>query len=591
MAKVESFRIKNYKSILDSKKCYVDNEITVLAGKNEAGKTAILQALDDFNFSKNIREEAIMISNKGLKPEIEVTLLLEDKDLNEIFVDSKQRQSVKENKVTITKIYPNKYSISEESVNRFVPNKSNLIKNIKKEFDFLDSRIENIDSIGIEIDKLGELNYLPTFGNFIPKFKEDVKEKEHGKINKVISKIREDAKEFNSIKQLESKFLETIESKIIPNFILFSSFDDILPDQIAISEAPNNSLIKDLSLISNLDFDKIKSSSPPDEREKHKDEVNLKFSEKYKQFWTQDSSELYFWWDSNYIYFRIKEDEEYYKIAIRSKGRQWHMAFYIRVTARSAENRNNVILIDEPGLFLHAKAQKDILSELESCAFNNQIIYATHSPYLIQPNKLCRVRLVEKYSHQGTKIEKVNAKADKETLTPILTAIGEDLSAGIRVDKKNSIILEGYSDYIYLNAFKSILGISTDLNFVPAMGGDTPTYIGSILFGWGLDPIFILDNDSQGKTVKEKLKKKLNIDDKRILLIPKGKQGAIENLFSAEDYKRYVENKSNIGKVLLALHFSQKVMNKEIKSSDLSADTINNFKQLFTDLVDLVEKV
>ena len=90
-------------------------------------------------------------------------------------------------------------------------------------------------------------------------------------------------------------------------------------------------------MISNLDFSKIQPSSPPEIRKRHEEEINIKFSREYTNFWTQDHSNLSIWWDSNNIYFRVKEGDEYYPLEMRSKGRQWHLAFYIRVTARSKE--------------------------------------------------------------------------------------------------------------------------------------------------------------------------------------------------------------------------------------------------------------
>ncbi len=79
-----SFRIKNYKSILDSGICLVDERVTILAGKNEAGKTAILQALEDFNEGREIRREAKPIGDESLNPEIALTFEFAIEDLNEI---------------------------------------------------------------------------------------------------------------------------------------------------------------------------------------------------------------------------------------------------------------------------------------------------------------------------------------------------------------------------------------------------------------------------------------------------------------------------------------------------------------------------
>jgi len=64
---IKSFRIKNYRSIKDSGVCYMSGDnITILAGKNESGKTAILEALEDFNINRAIREDAVHIHHKEL---------------------------------------------------------------------------------------------------------------------------------------------------------------------------------------------------------------------------------------------------------------------------------------------------------------------------------------------------------------------------------------------------------------------------------------------------------------------------------------------------------------------------------------------
>ncbi len=590
---IVKFRIKNYKSIKDSGDCYLDPKITILAGKNEAGKTAIIEALEDFNVDKEIRKEAIPIWDPNLKPEIELTLKLKQEEIEEIIEEirklSMETKPLEKNEIllTIKKVFPKKYELSNDSLLLFLQdNPKELSVKISKLILQIREKVLNFP---LDESRVEELNYRPNLENYIPHFKEGISEKERDKIKKQIDEnLKFDLNKLNSIKQLQIKLVSYIKNHFIPNFILFSTFDDILPDQISITEAQNNSLIKDLSLISDLDFTKIQPNTIPDEREKHRQEVNLKFMKDYKQFWTQDHANLYIWWDSNNIYFRIKEGKEFYKPALRSKGRQWHMAFYIRVTARSKEGRCNVILIDEPGLFLHAKAQRDILRKLEDCATRSKVVYTTHSPYLIPPDKLARVRLVIKSEKRGTRIDKITAKADKETLTPILTAIGEDLSIGIRVEKKNSIIVEGFSDYLYLISFKKLLEISEELNLIPAVGGDSAIYIGCILFGWGLDPIFILDNDQKGNAVKRKIEEKLGITQRRIILVPEDRKGSIEDLFSEEDLERYVKV-NNLSKVLRARQLYQKVEEGRVKISDFSKETQNNFNTLFQKLLKIIQ--
>ena len=78
----QSFRIKNYKSIVDTGTCYLASDLTILAGKNESGKTAILEALRDFGTGE-IDTDAYPLGNEE-QPEISVSFLLDDRDYNEL---------------------------------------------------------------------------------------------------------------------------------------------------------------------------------------------------------------------------------------------------------------------------------------------------------------------------------------------------------------------------------------------------------------------------------------------------------------------------------------------------------------------------
>lgn len=588
--KIIKFRIKNYESIKDSGDCYLDDKITILAGKNEAGKTVILEALENLNTDNPIGDAAVPIWDESRLPEISILLGLSKKESKELKGKFAIESKEKELKLEIVKKYPdNIYAFTEESLVRINPAFESLEDKKKKAAEIINLVDERDENFQFNTDFLEHPQQLDQLLGYQPEFITDLLLEDQKTMKAKIEELKIIAKELYDLYTLLNEIMEFIKQNFLPNFVLFTTFEDILPSQIGIAEAPKNTLIKDLSSVSDLSFDIIKPETSARKREMHRREVNLKFSKDYEQFWTQDHSNLYISLDSNNIYFWIKEGEQLYTPEMRSKGKQWHLAYYIRVTARSLEGKRNIILIDEPGLFLHAKAQKDILGKLEECSGRGQLIYTTHSPYSIPSDKLGRVRLVMKPDEGFTTIEKITAKADKETLTPILTAIGEDLTVGIRVDQKNSIVVEGYSDYIYLNIFRKLLNIEEELYFIPVTGGDSPLYVGSILLGWGLDPIFVLDNDNQGKRIKRKLIEKLAISRERIILSPENIEGSIENLFSAEDYSKFVSTEgSKHGKVLLAHMFGQKIERKEIKLPDFSEETIENFVNLFGRLRDSI---
>lgn len=142
---ITKFRVKNYRSIIDSGDCYLSPNITVLAGQNEAGKTSILQALEDFSQSKDIRDEAIPIDREA-KPVISVTFSLGEEDLNGTLPDSISGiPNEKMREVTISKTGNAQYEV--ENVDSTFPElsaaKDDLISDAE---DFIEQAVARINS-------------------------------------------------------------------------------------------------------------------------------------------------------------------------------------------------------------------------------------------------------------------------------------------------------------------------------------------------------------------------------------------------------------------------------------------------------------
>jgi predicted ATP-dependent endonuclease of OLD family len=312
----------------------------------------------------------------------------------------------------------------------------------------------------------------------------------------------------------------------------------------------------------------------------------------YKKFWTQDLTNLHIDWDSEKLYFFVKEGEDFYPPKMRSKGKQWHLAFYIRVSARSKDNSSNIILIDEPGLFVHATAQRDILKKLEDSSKNTQIIFSTHSPYLIEPNKWHRLRLLFKNDKIGTIIEnKIHKISDKETLTPILTAIGLELSSGItNLDKVNNVIVEGPSDWYYLQAFKNILK-KNNINFVFGGGAGNMPFVGTILSGWGCHVLYLYDNDQGKRDAEKNLKKNWLISTEEIIAITDRKGESVEDIFIKDDFKKYVlqneqleyecKNSEYLKRIKKDKVLLSKLFFENWRENALSSETKKKIEQIF----------
>lgn len=603
---LKKFRINNYKSIIDSGDCYLNDTITVLAGKNESGKTSILEALEDFDTDKDIRESAKPIKTLQAKPEISITFQFDKSTIKEALKEAgSDKKATGDIEIEIIKTFPNIYSFGSTTLKNELFNDAEIDKAQKE----IQNHWRKVKKLHSQYPQLGGdvfdfiftdlANTKAVFTNFknavtpnIPQIDEKERENFSTLLNATEAKIQN----LESLFSNNGKLLEALKHWI-PNFILFTSFEDIFPNKIPFAELETNEWIKDLSVISDLDVAMIKNSTDRD-KHKHKKDINLTLNKDYEKFWTQDvSSRLSIDWDSQHLYFWIEEDGYPYEPSLRSKGRQWHLAFYIKVTARAKEDVPNIILIDEPGLFLHATAQANILSKLEDSAKTAQLIFATHSPYLLEADKLNRIRLVHRTKKTGTRIEnKVHALADKETLTPILTAIGLELNSGVAsLDKVNNVVVEGPSDLFYLNAFKKLLK-KESVNFIFGGGSGNMPFVGTILHGWGGRVVYLYDND-QGKKDGEKNLKDHWLVTKDLILSVLDTHGSIEDIFSPENFREFVlgdkaktysesnseyVKKNKNDKVLLAKKFLEKIQ----VSTDIKLDTttVGNVNKMFQNL-------
>jgi predicted ATP-dependent endonuclease of OLD family len=605
-----SFRIKNYRSIKDSGECHLSGDnITILAGKNEAGKTAILEALEDFNDNRPIRDEAKPLHDTDAVPEIaikfEVDKEILDEIKNEIGIKLEPTGSIS---IEFIKKYPKDYTyrIPRSSREKLGLEKLSLPKKqqqINKNYDQAKNIYTAFTATNIAMPQIDLENSETSLARFTD-FKRNIEpilaqqnESSRSDFTDTLENLISGLTELVEAKSTEEKFIHELMTKWIPNFILFSTFEDVFPSEIPFTEASSNQLVKDLDIISDLNLDLIKSGSSP-QKATHKKKLNIRVSESYRKFWEQDLTNLSIDWESDKLIFHITEGDDFYPPKMRSKGKQWHLAFYIRVTARAKEDVANVILIDEPGLYLHARAQKDVLRKLEDCANETEVIFSTHSPYLIDINKLARIRLVSRSVEDGTTIsDKIHKGADEDTLTPIITAIGLDLSLGLDIAKNNNIIFEGITDYYYVTAFQQLLQFkfSQEVHFIPSAGADKTAILASLMIGWGLNFCIVLDNDSKGRQTEARLLKDFTENTIKLIKISENTDEEIEDLFTREDFIACVlkEDSSSIppdkrnsqiikqkdrkyDKVLLSKLFLENLQSGKIK---ISTETKQNFKE------------
>ncbi len=149
----------------------------------------------------------------------------------------------------------------------------------------------------------------------------------------------------------------------------------------------------------------------------------------------------------------------------RSAGFVWFFSFLVKFAQVKGETNPVILLLDEPGLTLHGKAQADLLRFFdEKLAPYHQIIYSTHSPFMVAPDRLMSARIVEDQVETkgqrrfplGTKVREDVLHRDPDTLFPLQGALGYEVSQSLFVGK-NTLLVEGPGDILYLHAFSDAL--------------------------------------------------------------------------------------------------------------------------------------
>ena len=245
----------------------------------------------------------------------------------------------------------------------------------------------------------------------------------------------------------------------------------------------------------------------------------------------------------------IGEEGRRSSIFEQSPGTRWFMAFIVEYLANQIDENDTILLLDEPGIMLHAGAQKDLLERFEGTDPRVQFIYTTHSPYMINKNFPLRIKCVEKgdgiSTTKGTYInQKPYATSTCIGWEPIRSSIGLPLGASLFVSGIN-LIVEGITDQIFLSSIIQVInnleqGTKFDLNKVSiSFAGDSRNLIALAIFCHQEtdNAKILLDGDTGSKNREKLLKAK--VPDDRIFIMDTilGKETIdIEDLFDSAFY-------------------------------------------------------
>lgn len=217
----------------------------------------------------------------------------------------------------------------------------------------------------------------------------------------------------------------------------------------------------------------------------------------------------------------------------RSAGFIWFFSFLVKFAQIKKSHGNVILLLDEPGLTLHGTAQKDLLRYFaEQIAPKHQLIYTTHSPFMVPADDLASVRTVEdvvmrdardRKQSQGTKIRADVLTTDPQTNFPIFGAMGFEVTQTLVIGK-NTLLVEGPSDILYLQAASAVLKaagrahLAPQWAICPSGGIDKVLPFVRLFYGNSLNVAVLTDFERGQKRKLDELHKAALLDHERIIL-------------------------------------------------------------------------
>jgi predicted ATPase len=183
--------------------------------------------------------------------------------------------------------------------------------------------------------------------------------------------------------------------------------------------------------------------------------ASLDISNRFSAWWSQRRHKIRYHADGDYFRVWIADDRRpdvEIELEARSKGFKWFFSFYLVFLVESEEgHKDAILLLDEPGMHLHPTAQQELIAFFESLSKRNQLLYSTHSPFLIDGEHLHRVRPVTEDDTGHSHISVETWPKDRETIFPLQAAAGYAMVRGLFQYRRN-VLVEGMSDYYYLHA-------------------------------------------------------------------------------------------------------------------------------------------
>mgnify|MGYP000858435102 FL=1 len=450
--------IQRYRSISEPTGFNVEPDVTALVGKNESGKTAVLHSLyksnpvDHARFDPDLDYPSHKTPELRKKKRVQVTELTYELDDDDIAAVETVLYpgALDDKRISIETGFCFEATIWSISVN-----KEKVLNSLRDALDLPAADKTKVESVST-IDDL--VNTLQNLDSTTPTAT-DVLEK--------VQTWRDNSPMCAAIDVL---------NKRRPKFVYFGDYD-VMPGKVSIqtliSHRDNNALERGeealLALLSMAGVE-LEDFNSPDSHEhliRQMENASNAITDEVFEYWSQNK-ELQVKLQviatpepgaeaplDRAPLLQVRVENRHHRVTVpfdeRSRGFVWFFSFLAYFSKLESESTQPLILLlDEPGLSLHATAQHDLLRFInERLALHHQVIFTTHSPFMIDPHGLSHVRTVIDAPETGTTVSADILRTDAESAFPLHAALGIELTQTLFIGP-NVLLVEGPSDVIYL---------------------------------------------------------------------------------------------------------------------------------------------
>lgn len=545
--KLKSFQVREFRSVWDSGLIEIDDKQTCLVGKNEAGKTALLTAL--YRTNPIISDDAIFDETYDYpKREVEdYRFDVESGDRDEAIVVTCHYELEDDDLERVTGVFGDK-TLKTNTFRRdtyYGERKSRFVLSVDE-----GAAREHLAADPNLPDPLAEtLKAASDWGSFADALAEAEQTEAVTGLKDLVAKVQD--------KGLASYVFNSLIWPHAPKYLYFDEYYQMqgmenLNALIQREEAGNlkesDHPLLGLINLARLDHRELVTTKTTAELKNKLQGAGNHLTRRIIKYWSQNQHiQMLFdvrdakpedpegMRDGINIWGDVYDNVHWAStpLSSRSRGFVWFFSFLAWYEDIKRQKQNVVLLLDEPGMSLHGRAQGDLLRYFKEELTKHQLIYSTHSPFMVDSNHFDRVRIVQDRGidakeplpkeEDGTKVLTNVFDATDDSLFPLQGALGYEIQQTLFIGP-NSLIVEGPADLLFLTTVSSELeregrtGLSDKWVITPVGGcGKVPTFVALLAPQKGMNLATLLDIEEKDRPQIEDLYKKKLLKKKNVL--------------------------------------------------------------------------